>query len=572
MTALKPLREAVPSLASVDTRRSGTTAGPFATELNPVTGTVNPEASTTIRTLSGMADLFADRSLVNRTLAALDPIVYRTSTAPMVEAEGHLGFNQTRIESGTVGDEFFMTHGHIHIRPEAEAYIGQSGTGGILLSRDGDIRWLPMRPGVLGYIPPGWLHRSVNTGNGPFVFISVFPALSGQNYEPVRHHGLGARVRRHGAGHTVLADTGETVYRTPQPNNESRRAVMQAVVYDAPQSFQILEQPDRGLLAGEVRLRVLASGICGTDQHIHDGGFGVRFPVTPGHEIIGEIAEHGPGGGKLQLGARVAVDNVTTCGHCSQCQDGRSGLCENLEALGLTHPGSAAEYVIAPEDQCIPVGDLELDIAILAEPTACVVHGLDVLQLKPGSDVLIIGAGPTGQILSQLIARGGASRVSVAAPTQFKLDVAKRNGATETLLTARADFAASIPALRRIAPTGFDVVIDATGATEVLQQGLSLVRDGGTLMVYGMAGEDAQIHVNPYEIFRRELTIKGAFSQTNCVARAVKLLQGGKVVTDGIITHWFALDRYGDALNALHDPACLKAILIPALTARSTQP
>ncbi|MEP7021201.1 MAG: zinc-dependent alcohol dehydrogenase family protein [Pseudonocardiales bacterium] len=345
---------------------------------------------------------------------------------------------------------------------------------------------------------------------------------------------------------------------------------MQAIMYDRPRSFRLTTEADQPLQAGQVRLRVLASGICGTDQHIHDGGFGVQFPVTPGHEMIGEIIEHGPDTGRLPLGERVAVDNVYTCGYCPQCQDGRPGLCANLQALGLTHPGSAAEHVIVTESKCVSVGNLDLDTAILAEPTACVVHGLDVLQLKPGSDVLIVGAGPTGQILSQLIARGGASRVALAAPTQFKLDVAHRHGANQTVLTNRADFAASVPTLRELAPHGFDVVIDATGASQVLQQALPLTRTGGTVMVYGMAAEDAQIAVNPYDIFRRELTIKGSFSQTNCVARAVKLLQAGQLRTDGILTHRFPLAEYGDALHALRDPACLKAIVVPDLPQRAT--
>jgi len=187
--------------------------GPFASQLDPTTGTVRPEANGSIRNLSAMATLFADQIQVAQTLAVADPVVYRTSTAPMVQAEGHLGFNQTRIEPGTIGDEFYMTHGHIHVRQDAETYIGQSGVGGILLARDGEIRWVPIQPGVLGYIPPEWTHRSVNTGDEPFVFISVYPALSGQNYEPVRRSGLGARVRRDGAGYAVRADGGGIVFR-----------------------------------------------------------------------------------------------------------------------------------------------------------------------------------------------------------------------------------------------------------------------------------------------------------------------------------------------------------------------
>ncbi|MFI7123107.1 zinc-dependent alcohol dehydrogenase family protein [Amycolatopsis sp. NPDC049868] len=345
---------------------------------------------------------------------------------------------------------------------------------------------------------------------------------------------------------------------------------MRAVTYRAPREFLVSNEREVPLRSGELRLRVLASGLCGTDLHIHEGGFGAKFPITPGHEIIGEVIEKGAESGALAVGSRVAVDNVMPCGHCSQCQDGRSELCAHLSALGLTHPGGAAEYVIASAEKCVSIGDLDLNTAILAEPTACVVHGLDVLQLKPASDVLVIGAGPTGQILSQLLVRGGASRVTVAAPTQFKLDVAKRNGASMTLRTQRSDFGASVPELRDVSPDGFDVVIDATGEGSVLRHCVSLVRGGGTLMVYGMSDENVRIDINPYEIFRRELTIKGSFAQTNCVARAVRLLQGGGVVSDGIVTHRFGLDCYGEALAALRSRSCLKAVIVPEMLASDT--
>ena len=338
---------------------------------------------------------------------------------------------------------------------------------------------------------------------------------------------------------------------------------MRAVVYDKAQEFSVQDVEEPALPESHVRLRVLVSGVCGTDQHIHDGGFGVRFPVTPGHEMVGEIIETHPSVTGRQVGERVVVDNVLVCGTCDQCQDGRVGICRNLEAYGLTHQGSVAETIVVAASSCIPIGDLDPEIAVLAEPLACVVHGLDVLQLRPAADVLVVGAGPTGQLLSQMLGRGGASRVVVAAPTEAKLQVAMANGATAVVRTDRDDFDASHPDLLTLAPLGFDVVIDATGASGVLNQLVPLVRDGGTLMIYGMASEDVRLTVSPYEIFRRELTIKGSFSQTNCLRRAVAMLWHGQVVADGIVTHRFTLDQYDAALEALRDPGCLKAVVIP---------
>jgi 2-desacetyl-2-hydroxyethyl bacteriochlorophyllide A dehydrogenase len=339
---------------------------------------------------------------------------------------------------------------------------------------------------------------------------------------------------------------------------------MRAVVYDKPFEFDIRQLPERAPGAGEVRLRTRATGVCGTDLHLHAGEFSPAYPLTPGHEIVGEVEALGAEVTNLELGQTVAVDTMVSCGWCAPCRAQRPHYCENLQAIGVTHPGGFAEQVLAPAHRCHSVDDLALDVAVMAEPTACAVHGIDVLALRPGSDVLLYGAGPTGLVLAQLLAHGGAARLTVAAPTAFKLDLARTYGADETVQMRRGDPAASTARLRTLAPSGFDVVIDATGAVSVLEQCMPLVKDGGTLFVYGMASRDDRLAVSPYEIFRRELTVKGSFAQAYSFDRALAVLRSGRVRTDGMLTHHFALDDYGAALDAIRsDPGCLKAAVRP---------
>lgn len=187
-------------------------SAPFAAALDEVTGVVMPEGAAGCRRLSAMAELFLDTASARERAAHDDLVVYSSSAAPVPAAEGHVGFGQTRIEPGDVAGELFMTHGHAHVRRDGEAYIGQRGEGGILLAKDSEVVWVPMAPGVVGYIPPGWRHRSVNTGATPFVFISVYPALSGQDYDVVRREGLGARVLRTADGYRVVTDAGDVVH------------------------------------------------------------------------------------------------------------------------------------------------------------------------------------------------------------------------------------------------------------------------------------------------------------------------------------------------------------------------
>ena len=338
---------------------------------------------------------------------------------------------------------------------------------------------------------------------------------------------------------------------------------MRAVVYTEPEKFSVTEVPDRALAPGEVRMENVIVGVCGTDSHLHIGEFGPVYPLTPGHEIVGRITELGEGAQGFAIGDLVAVDNTIYCFACPPCKRGDFLWCHNGVALGVQAPGGFAEHTIAQATRCYPIGDLSLEAAALIEPTACVVHGLDRMDITPADDVLIIGAGPTSQILAQLVGHGGAGSVTVAAPNAAKLAVAKSHGANHTVLVDRNDFAASTEELLAIAPEGFDIVIDGTGAISVLSQLIPFVKSCGTLMVYGMAGEEESISIKPFELFRREITLRGSFAQSYEFARAIKLLQGGKVDPTGIITHSFGLDEYADALGSLRRPEVLKAVMYP---------
>lgn len=342
---------------------------------------------------------------------------------------------------------------------------------------------------------------------------------------------------------------------------------MKAVRYAEPEHWQLAELPDPEPGPGEVRVRVRATGVCGTDVHLHHGEFGHVYPLVPGHEVIGEVDQAGPGVDAaptgLAPGTLVAVDNMVSCGTCAMCRQARPAFCASLRAMGVFEDGGFAEYLNVPAVNCHPAADLGPDVAVLAEPTACALHGIDILAPRPGCDALIFGAGPTGLILAQLLGAAGAARVTVAAPTAAKLELAAGWGA-ETIQASRATPEHTAQQLRDKAPDGFDVVIDATGVPAVLEQCPRLTAIGGTVLVYGVTPEQAIWPVSPYDVFRRELTIKGSFSQAFSFDRALRMLRAGRVRTDGMITHRFGLAGYGDALAAVSgDRSCLKAIIEP---------
>ena len=339
---------------------------------------------------------------------------------------------------------------------------------------------------------------------------------------------------------------------------------MRAVVYDAPRQFEVRTVPTPEPGVGEVRLAVEMAGMCGTDLHIHDGGFFSKYPLTPGHEIVGRVDSVGDAVDGLAVGQRVAADNTVLCGHCRSCRRDEPLFCRNFYSLGVNGPGAFAEFVIVRAEKCFPADDLNLSVAVMTEPTACAIHGMDVLDLRPGSDVLVFGAGPTGLVLAQLLVHGGAARVTVAAPTEFKLALARGYGVDTTVQIDRANPGASLAVLSDNAPDGYDAVVEATGAVAVGELCLPLTRDGGTVLIYGMADEEAVLPTRPYDVFRRELTVKGSFAQTHCFDRSLAVLRSGRVRTEGIVTHEFPLSDYHRAIETLRsDPSCMKAAIVP---------
>lgn len=325
---------------------------------------------------------------------------------------------------------------------------------------------------------------------------------------------------------------------------------MKAAVFEEANCLVVKEVPDPHPGPGQVRLRTTLTGVCGTDRHLLAGGFMARFPLIPGHEILGRVDQLGAGVDGLEIGQSVVADNTVLCGYCEYCRRNQPLFCQNFYSRGVNGPGGFAQYVIVDAAKCFSAEGLDERVAVLTEPLACAMHGADVLALQPGADVLVFGSGPTGLLLTQLLLHGNAARITVAAPSRHKLDLAAAFGADATVVLDRDDPSAALAELHRLAPSGFDVVVEATGSTRVLSHCLGLTRMGGTVLVYGMAGKDETVAISPYEVFQRELTIKGSFAQTHCFDRALLALRTGRVKTDGIVTHEHSLDDMDLALRA----------------------
>ena len=168
---------------------------PMGIRLDTGTGAFEPSGPVLTRRMSDLKGLFAD-SEVWRARSVQDEVVYTVQSSPVPEKPRELPQSVTTILPGDVGGELFMTKGHQHPDPQGEIYLGLRGTGGLLLFDGEQHDWIDMAPGVIGYIPPGWAHRSVNVGVEPYRFLAVYPGSAGHDYGWVLAHGMGVRARR----------------------------------------------------------------------------------------------------------------------------------------------------------------------------------------------------------------------------------------------------------------------------------------------------------------------------------------------------------------------------------------
>ncbi|KAJ7048497.1 chaperonin 10-like protein [Mycena amicta] len=340
---------------------------------------------------------------------------------------------------------------------------------------------------------------------------------------------------------------------------------MNAVYYHGVQNFEVLASaPIADISDDQVQIKVSCCGICGTDSHIAKGEFIARFPLIPGHEIVGSISKVGKSVTGFSVGDRCVADPGITCDNCFYCRRGQSLLCENFASLGVTQAGGFAEYVTVASKKVYKIFNLTDEEATLVEPAACAVHGADKLNLPVGAEVLILGSGPTGLILAQLLKLNGAARVVIAANKGIKTQIARQlDAADEYVEINRESPGAAWSALKESYPYGFDAVVEATGSEAVANESINFVRRGGTLMVYGVYANDALVHWPPSKIFGDEIKIIGSFAQTFCFPRAVAYLDSGKVRVKGMVTDCFSVNDYQKALDKLESKTALKVVVKP---------
>lgn len=330
---------------------------------------------------------------------------------------------------------------------------------------------------------------------------------------------------------------------------------MRAIVFDTPGELSLVEIPDPMPKPGEAVIQVDAAGLCGTDIHTFHGSYPAPFPFVPGHEFAGTVIEVGAGVDSGMIGRRYAVHPIAPCGRCSACRAGRLNFCAKMDVYGGNLTGGFAERS-AIKVTCLHElsDDLPCEIAAFAEPLACVLHGLNRVGVEAGDRVLLFGAGSIGLLLLQACKVMGAATVDVIDLIPSKLDIARGLGGSPLAVGSTPDMQA------------YDLVIDATGVPKVVASMPAFARSGGRVLYFGVCPPGVKIEIEPFEIFRREISIVGCFSLAYEIGSALRLLASRAVDAAPLISARRPLSEMRDAI-ADHDRGgtAIKTLFIPSL-------
>jgi 2-desacetyl-2-hydroxyethyl bacteriochlorophyllide A dehydrogenase len=320
---------------------------------------------------------------------------------------------------------------------------------------------------------------------------------------------------------------------------------MRAARITSPGIAQVVEIEVPKLEQDEVLIEVAAAGICGTDMHIYRGEYEAKYPITPGHEFSGTVVEIGAGVQRFHKGDRVTVDPNIPCNRCYACQHNQPNQCEDLKAIGVTRDGAFAQFVSAPESNVFSIGSISFPEAAMLEPLACVVWGLKRIQVQPGDQGLIFGAGPMGCLILQALKSSGASEVVITDINPYRLEIAAGLGAHEVVLGDEAQG----ETLKRIAPKGYDIVAEATGIPDVLTRSFDFVRARGTVWVFGVCPPEAKATFIPYDVFRKDLSVVGSFAVNRTFHESIALIQSGAVDVKPLISHRLPLEAFTQGIE-----------------------
>jgi L-iditol 2-dehydrogenase len=334
---------------------------------------------------------------------------------------------------------------------------------------------------------------------------------------------------------------------------------MRAAVLHAPGDLRIEEVPVPAIGPGEVLVRVMAAGICGSDigRVMVTGTY--AFPTIPGHEFAGEIAAVGDGVSGLAVGDTVTVAPLMPCGVCEWCKAGKFSLCDDYDFMGSRSDGAFAEYLRAPAGNVLKVPEgVSVEAAATIEPAAIILHGIQKLNLRLGDAVAVVGCGALGYFALQFAKLSGAQPLIAIDVDEEKLALARRVGADLCINPATQDAVAAVRAAT--GGRGVAVSLECAGSAPGRDLAILVAAKQGKVMLYGTAYGDVTFSERAFaRLVREELEVVGSWNSYSLPFPGkewfdiIELLGEGRLLVEPLITHRATLDEAPGIFRALKE-------------------
>lgn len=339
---------------------------------------------------------------------------------------------------------------------------------------------------------------------------------------------------------------------------------MRSAVFYGKHDLRVEESKKPEIGPKDVLIQVKACGVCGTDVHIYEGDKGaaeVTPPTILGHEFSGVVVQTGAEVVNCKAGDRVCIDPNCYCGTCEPCRNGVAHYCENMIGYGTTVNGAFAEYCAVNERQVYQLGEnTTFEQGAMAEPVACCLHGIDMCEIQPGHQVVVIGGGMIGLLMMQLAKLAGAARVALLEPVENKREVAKKLGADICIDPVREDVKET---LKAAGMTWINTVIECVGRPSTIQQAIEIAGNKAVVMMFGLTKPDETISVKPFEVFQKELVLKASFINPYTQKRALDLIDSKRLDVSSMIYDVCGLESLEDVLSKPELRANGKYIISP---------
>jgi len=326
----------------------------------------------------------------------------------------------------------------------------------------------------------------------------------------------------------------------------------------APRQFRLVEEEIGDLGPGEVRVRVNAVGICGSDLHSYsEGAVGdtpAVYPMVLGHEPAGTVVATGAGVTGWSAGDRAALEPALYCYHCEYCRSGRHNICANIRFLSTPgHAGFFREFVDLPAANLLGIPkNMPMRMATLVEPLAVALHSVGIAGIQIGETAAVFGAGPIGLLTVASLRAAGASRIWVVEPVAHRREMARRMGAAEAIDPRQTDAAAQI--LADTGGRGVDCALDCSAKEHTTNWAIRCVRNGGRVILTGIhSGTMIPFEVSPMR--RKELAILNVRRSNHESEAALELLTARAEWFAPLVTHTRPLENIADAFRIVEEYA-----------------